>query len=154
MEIEKIKTLLEPVFNKHDVVLYDMSWKKSNQDHVLEILIYKKDMPTDVDTCVNVSYDVSELLDEVSELDIPYLLDVSSAGIEREIKNDDQLRDVLYHHVHVKVDKPVDNMHVIEGKLTKIDDENIEVLYRKKHKEVAASILKSNIRKIRMAVKV
>lgn len=154
MEVEKLKTLLEPIFSKHEVVLYSMSWKKQNQDNLLEILIYKKDMPTDLDTCVNVSHDINEILDSIEELDYAYLLDVSSAGIEREILNEQQLQDVLYHYVNVKVDKPIDGQHVIEGKLSNVSEDAIEVLYRVKHKEVKVTIEKNNIRKIRMAVKV
>ncbi len=154
MEVEKLKTLLEPIFSKHEVVLYSMSWKKQQQDRVLEILVYKKDIPTDLETCVKLSNDISALMDDIQEIDFAYLLDISSAGIEREILNEQQLHDILYHYVNVKVDKPVDGLHVIEGKLSNVTSDSIDVLYRIKHKEVKATIEKSNIRKIRMAVKV
>lgn len=153
MDLGELKKLLEPIFIKHDVVLYDIQWKQQH-DKILEILIYKKDIPTDVDTCMNVSYDVSSLLDEHPDFDFPYVLDVSSAGIERELKTEEQLKESLYYYVNVKLENPVLNSHVLEGKLVKVTEEEIEVLVREKQKEVRATIKRSNIRKIRMAVKV
>lgn len=153
VDLGELKKRLEPILVKHDVVLYDIQWKHQH-DKVLEISIYKKDMPTDVDTCANVSMEISELLDQLPEYDFPYMLDVSSAGIEREIKNDEQLLESLHHYVNVKVIEPVLNMHVLEGKLSTITEDSIELLVRVKHKEVTASIKRDNIRKIRMAVKV
>lgn len=153
VDLGELKKQLEPILIKHDVVLYDIKWKKQHEK-TLEISIYKKDVPTDVDTCMNVSHEVSELLDTIPEYDFPYMLDVSSAGIERELKTEDQLQDSLYYYVNVKLENPVLNSHVLEGKLAKISDDSIELLVRVKHKEVTASIERSNIRKIRMAVKV
>ena len=153
VDLGELEKLLEPILIKHDVVLYDIKWKQQH-DKVLEISIYKKDVPTDVDTCMNVSYEVSELLDTLPEYDFPYILDVSSAGIERELKNEEQLKESLYYYVNVKLENPVLSSHVLEGKLVKIDDQSIELLVRVKQKEVTATIARSNIRKIRMAVKV
>ncbi len=154
MDLEKLRQQLEPIFKKHDVILYDLAWKKMHHEKVLEIAIYKKDVPTDIETCTAVSYEVSELLDHLNAYDYPYILDVCSAGIERELKDNQQIQDALYQYVNVKVDHPINNLHVIEGKLSKITDTTIEVLYRDKHKEINATIEKSNIKKIRMAVKV
>lgn len=153
VDLGELKKLLVPILIKHDVVLYDIKWKQ-HHDKILEISIYKKDVPTDVDTCMNVSYEVSELLDTLPEYDFPYILDVSSAGIERELKNEEQLKESLYYYVNVKLENPVLNTHVLEGKLVKIDDQSIDLLVRVKQKEVTATIARSNIRKIRMAVKV
>jgi ribosome maturation factor RimP len=153
VDLGELKKQLEPILIKHDVVLYDIQWKQ-HHDKTLEISIYKKDIPTDVDTCMNVSHEVSELLDQLPEYDFPYMLDVSSAGIERELKSEEQLKESLYYHVNVKVENPVLSSHVVEGKLVKIENDFIEVLVRVKHKEVTATIERSNIRKIRMAVKV
>jgi ribosome maturation factor RimP len=153
VDLGELKKLLEPILIKHDVVLYDIKWKQQH-DKILEISIYKKDVPTDVDTCMNVSYEVSELLDTLPEYDFPYILDVSSAGIERELKNEQQLKESLYYYVNVKLENPVLNSHVLEGKLVKIDEQSIDLLVRVKQKEVTATIARSNIRKIRMAVKV
>ncbi len=153
VDLVELKQQCEPIFTKHDVICYDMIWRKEQQDRVLEISIYKKGVPTDIETCVSVSHQISALLDEVNPFDFEYVLDVCSAGIERELKNEEQLQDALYHQVNVKVENPVNKRHVIEGKLTKITDETIEVLTREKHKEVTATIERSNILKIRMAVK-
>ncbi len=154
VDLVELKQQCEPIFAKHDVVCYDIKWRKEQHAQVLEIAIYKKEVPTDIDTCVSVSHDVSTLLDEVNAFDFEYILDVCSAGIERELTNEQQLQDALYHHVNVKLENPVNKSHVIEGKLSKITESTIEVVTREKQKEVTATIERNNIRKIRMAVKV
>ncbi len=153
MDVEKLKILLEPIFKKHEVNLYSLTWTKQAQDRVLEVLVYKKDGPTDLDTCVAVSYDVSDQLDQLEDFDFAYILDVSSAGIEREIQNEEQLADALYHHVFVKVEHPINGFHTLEGKLTKITETAIEIGYRVKHKTVHVMIEKDNLRFIRLAAK-
>jgi ribosome maturation factor RimP len=154
MDVNKLETILEPIFKRHDVALYSMKWITQSKERVLEILIYKKDGPTDLDSCVNVSYDVSDQLDQMDELDFSYMLEVSSAGVEREIQTEAQLKEALYHHVFVQVEHPINGAHTFEGKLTKITDTAIEIAYRVKHRELKVEINRDNLRFMRLAAKI
>lgn len=65
--------------------LWDVEYVKEGADMYLRITI---DAPEtiDIDDCENVSRAINPILDDADPIDEPYMLEVSSPGIERQLR--------------------------------------------------------------------
>ena len=75
--IEKIKKLIEKPINDKGYILDDVIYEKEEGNYFLRVVIDKSGFVV-IEDCVIVSQTINPLLDEVSELDKSYILDVSS----------------------------------------------------------------------------
>lgn len=60
---------------------------KEGGDNILRIVVTKGEGLMDVEDCANLSRDIEEEIDNIVKIDEEYVLEVSSAGIERQLKN-------------------------------------------------------------------
>lgn len=131
-----------------------MNWKSMGKDRILEVLVYDPVRALDLDTTALVSFDVSEALDEViDQLPDEYMLDVSTAGIEREILDDEQLHDAIDHTVYIRTLKSVNKSIEFKGIMTQLDENTITLVQKIKGKTQTLSIDRENIVFIRHAIK-
>ena len=81
--LEKIKQLIQPILDEHDVYLDDIEYVKEKNEWYLRIFIEKNNGHLDMDTCVAVSEAISEMLDQEDLIADEYYLEVSSPGAEK-----------------------------------------------------------------------
>ena len=131
-----------------------MTWKTMGHDRILEVLVYDKDRALDLDTTALVSFDISEILDQVvDQLPDEYMLDVSTAGIEREILNDEQLNDALNRPIFVRTLRSINKSIEFTGTLISLDESSLTLKQNIKGKSQTLSIERENIVFIRHAIK-
>ncbi len=75
--IEKIKKLIEKPTNDLGSILDDVVYEKEDGNYFLRVIIDKSGYVV-IEDCVIVSQTINPLLDEISELEKSYVLDVSS----------------------------------------------------------------------------
>lgn len=96
---------------------------------VLEILIDRLDQkPVNVDDCALFSKNISPILDIENVSNNKYFLQVSSAGIERELLKIEDYTRFIEKEVKIKLQKQLNNRHSYKGKIVKIDKDNNVVL--------------------------
>ena len=107
-EIEKrTESLLEPIAKKHAVVIYDVEYVREAGEWYLRAFIDREgDESVDIDTCVDVSHDLSDALDEEDYIEDAYTLEVSSPGLGRQLKKDRHLEYSLGEEVDIHLYKP------------------------------------------------
>ena len=111
-----------------DIELVELRYFKEFGKFNLTVFIWKKEGIT-LDDCESVHNAVSSALDEIQDLfSEDYILNVSSQGLDRQIKTDDDLRRALdteiqifedkkkTHGILVEYDK--DNIHILSGSKT------------------------------------
>lgn len=150
--ISSIKSLIEPILVKHDVICYECQWINEGKNRILQIAIMRADGSMDIDTCQTVSNDVSEALDAADLIPFEYYLEVCSAGAERELRSDLEISAVIGAHVFLRLIRPVEKKMEVTGVLVSYEDGLAVIEYREKQKKVKISIEKSNIALIRLAV--
>ena len=150
---EKLKELFQPVFDANGVVLYELKWINSGE-RTLQVAIMKKDGTMDLDTCADVSEQLSELLDREDPIPEEYTLEVCSPGAEREIKDLDMLDRMVGAYVFVRLSKPVRKMTEFTGEIKEVEDSLIRLEYRDKAAKRTAEFTKEDIEFIRMAVRI
>lgn len=120
-ELEKI---IEPVVNKLGYELYDVEYLKEGQDWYLRLYIDNEN-GIDLDDCEKVSNAVGEELDRVDPIEAAYLLEVSSCGLERRLRELKHFNAALNQNVEIKLYKAINKNKVFSGILKEVTDAEI-----------------------------
>ena len=151
MDINKFKKPLEEKINALGYDLVEVSTRKEKGDLILSIVVDKVE-PIDMKMIMEVTDVVSSFLDEVVEGDEKYLLDVSSLGAEKPLKVE-ELEKYVSRYVHVHLTNPIEGENIYEGEISEVNPDSIVITYRVKTRVKKVVILRSNIYKIRLAIK-
>ena len=147
MDINVCKEILEPFIKEHDLIFYDVSLVKEFGYLILRVLLDKKG-GIDLETLSLANEYLSERIDKYDQ-DMPeYMLEVSSPGAEKELRNEDEINETIGQYVHVET-----NNMVYEGTLEESSLENIVLRINIKGRFKNQAILKNDIKLIRLAVK-
>lgn len=148
MNLEEIKKMVLEIVESKNLILYDIKQIKEYNEDILQILIDKKG-GIDIDELAVVNELISAKLDEM-EIDLDkYLLEVSSPGAEKELRNDEEIAESIGKYVHVELESAV-----YEGYLEANDMADLTVKINLKGRMKKVVIKKSEIRFIRLAVKI
>ena len=143
MNLDEIKVSLEKDIEKLGYHLYSLNYFK--KDKILEVLL---DESLDLDTISDVSSKISDLMDKYDEDFDEYLLDVSCAGAEKAIRNDEEIVKAVDSYIHVST-----NNITIEGTLKSFVDDCLTIEYKDKTRVKTLEVNKKDIKEIRYAVK-
>lgn len=108
--------------------LYDLSYRQGKQGWILQVQL-QADHFIDINEIVEVNDLLSERLDQIADL-FPesYTLDVSSAGLERAIRNEHELSLAINHQIKVSCYRKLEQNKVFVGKLVRYDADVLELL--------------------------
>ena len=151
MDLKQLESIIASRLNELGYELISLSFKYENKEHVLSLIIDRVE-PIDLNAIGEVSNEINALLDECDPFEQAYLLDISSLGAEKPLKMD-QLNNYLHQYIHVHLINPINGENIYEGDLLEVDEDKIVLSYRIKTRTKTVDILKSNISKIRLAIK-
>ena len=149
---QKLSELFAPVFSKYGIAKSEINYLPGKVG-ILEVKIMRQDGTMDMDCCAAVSQEISKLLDEIDYGQDNYNLDVCSFGAERVLESDQEISAVIGQWVHVDYRNPKDGLDSVEGELLDSDDSQVRIQYFVKGRKKTAVVEKSNIRLIRLAVR-
>ena len=127
---EKIKTFIEPIINNLGYKIYDVIYEKEGKENYLRIFLdcnLDGKNPITIEDCEKVSNAINDLLDEKDFIKSQYFLEVSSPGLERNIRSDEHLEKFLKSKIEVHLFKPINKKKTIIGILEKYDKNIITV---------------------------
>ena len=150
MDIKNLESSLSSLVAERGYELISVKFKKAG-DYFLELVVDRVE-PIDMNAIEEVSRFVSEYLDEVNLIDVPYMLDISSLGAEKPIKVE-RLKDYVGKYVNIHLHNPLNGENILEGTLKRVDDTNLILEYRIKTRVKEAQIELKNIYKARLAIK-
>ena len=144
MKLDSVKAKLEDYLKENDLKLFEISYSK--KDETLSILLDEK---LDLDKLEEISNDISNYLDQYEdEFEDNYILDVSTVGAERPIRNEDELNKAVGEYIYVKT-KEVEYY----GTLLDYTDGIIHLEVMDKTKKKNVSVDYSKTKQVRYAVK-
>jgi ribosome maturation factor RimP len=120
------ESLVRPVVEGAGFELFDVSFGGSGGTRTLRVTV-DRDGGLDVDTIASLSDKIARRLDLEGFGDGRYQLEVSSPGIERELKTPAHYARAVGTRVKVKTASPVDDAQVHEGILLAADEGSIEL---------------------------
>jgi len=117
---DTVRELIEPTVNSLGYRIWDVLYSKIGADYHLEITI-DKDGGIDIDDCEKVHRAIDPIIDEADPIEDFYYLEVSSPGIERELRTDEHIALSLGQRVEAKLFAEKDGRKSVKGILTAYD---------------------------------
>ncbi len=106
--------------------IWDITYSKVGADYHLEITI-DNDKGIEISDCEKVHRAIDPILDEIDPIEGFYYLDVSSPGLERELRTDEHISLSIGVKVEAKLFAPLNGMKSIVGVLSSFNDGVIKI---------------------------
>jgi len=137
--VKKTEKLIEPILAENNFDLYDVEYVKEGSNWYLRAYI-DKEGGINVNDCELVSRQLSDLLDKEDFIPEPYILEVSSPGLGRQLKKDKHFDKSIGQEVEVKLYKPINKQkewvgilkgYSADALIIQIDEQNKMEILRK-----------------------
>lgn len=119
-----VAELLTPTISELGYEVWDVEYVKEGSEYYLRITI-DNDKGIDIEDCEKVHRAIDPLLDEADPIEDAYHLEVSSPGIERELKYDWHFDVFMGETVEIKLFAPINGAKSALGVLTAYSDDAI-----------------------------
>ena len=118
---ETVKEAILPTVTELGYRIWDVTYAKVGADYHLEITI-DSDEGINIEDCEKVHRAIDPILDEIDPIEGFYYLDVSSPGIERELRTDEHIELSIGSKVEAKLFAAKDGRKSIVGDLVSFAD--------------------------------
>ena len=124
--VQRVEEIVTPFAEELGLEIWDVTFKKEGSDWYLRIFI-DKEGGVSIDDCVDLTHAVSKPLDDEDPISQNYTLEISSPGVERELKKDSHFEKYIGSPVMLRTIRPIDNVRDFNGTLTSYEDKKITV---------------------------
>ncbi len=126
------QTVLEmaiPIAQKNGCGVYDVEYKKEGSDFVLRVILDTLDdeTPVSITMCENVSRELGEELDKNDPTTGPYMLEVTSPGLDRPLKKEEDFVRFAGKLVEVGLYKQLNGSKLISGELVGLENGEVVI---------------------------
>ena len=155
--LNKVKEMAIEKANALDLKIVDIEWVNEYGTNILRIIADSKDTLS-IDEATALNEAISLGLDELDLIEDEYMLEVSSPGIERELKTEEDIMnningyvhlDFLTHYSITQKNKVLD----LEGYLRNYSNNVFEIEYNNRGQIKKLLIDKEQVKLIRQAIK-
>ena len=123
---EVVRAGIQPVADELGLMIWDVEFVKEGAKRILRVTIDHEN-GIDINDCERMHRAIDPVLDEYDFIEDAYHLEVSSPGLEREIKTDWHMEHCKGETVCVKLYAPINGAKVIVGELTSFNDESVVI---------------------------
>lgn len=121
---DQVENLLKPIITNLGYDLYDVIYTKEGKDFYLRIFIDKKG-GIGIEDCEKVNEAINDILDEKDIISESYFLEVSSPGLERNLRKEKHFLDNIGKKITLKLYRPVNKKREFTGILRGFKDNKI-----------------------------
>ena len=129
---DEVYSLAEKKAKDLNLGVYEVEYKKEGTDMVLRVVLDtltdEKDDVVSIDKCESISRFLSDELDCADLIDKAYMLEVTSPGLDRPLKKDEDYTRFNGRKIDIGLYKAVDGSKTLTGTLCGYDGENITIL--------------------------
>jgi ribosome maturation factor RimP len=147
---DRIKEIIEPAINAVGIELYDIEFNKMRSKGLLRVFIEKQGGVT-IDDCERISREIEAVLDVEDPIPFSYVLEVSSPGLDRPLRELEDFKRYSGKTVRVITHEPIDNQTFFIGTIMNAENNEISLLLPKDRQVI---IPYKNISKARLEVEV
>jgi len=144
---KEVLSLLSPIVQEKNIGIWDIEFKKEGKDYFLRVFL-DKEGGISIDDCEYVSRALEEKLDEEDPISQAYMLEVSSAGLDRIIKYDFHFEKCMGKKVDVKLFAPLNGQKEFTAVLEDYKDGTVTLAYEKE----TISLSQDKISQLRLTV--
>ena len=142
--VGKATEIAEPVARELGYTLWDVEYVKEGADWYLRYTIDSEN-GIGIEDCERMSRAIDPVLDEHDFIEDAYHLEVSSPGLERDIKTDWHMEKCMGEKVTVKLYAPINGAKAIVGTLSGFDSESVKITVDEEISVPRKAIAKMNI---------
>ncbi len=122
--VADISRLVEPIIEDQGMELVDLEFHRERSGWVLRLLIDRAEGVT-VDDCADISGRVGAILDVKDIIDVSYVLEVSSPGVNRPLRKEKDFQRFTGHHISLKTVQSIDGQKNFKGQLTGLREDKL-----------------------------
>ena len=141
---ETVKDAILPTVTELGYRIWDITYSKIGADYHLEITI-DNDAGIEISDCEKVHRAIDPILDEVDPIEGFYYLEVSSPGVERELRTDEHIAASIGEKVEAKLFTAKDGVKGAIGILESFEDGKVTV----KCEDISYTFERSDISKLK-----
>ena len=139
MKVEvKVEEVIEPIVKSLGFDIEYVGFVKEGSNNVLRVVIDKPNEAMWVDDCEKVSRQIEDIVDK--NINQEYVLEVSSPGLERQLKNIKLYEKYIGKEAHVKLFKKMDNLKEFEGIIKAVDYDNQKVTITVNNEDITLAL--------------
>ena len=128
MEKEELERLIEPLLKERGFELVDLEVSRQGKRMLLRFFIDRLEGGITVDELAEVNQELGSLLDLESKINEPYILEVSSPGLDRRLRKLKDFQKYLNHAVVVETVEKISGRRHFKGKLIGADSQGITMV--------------------------
>lgn len=121
-----VRSLAEPIAEELGYFIWDVEFVKEGARKILRITIDSEEGIT-IEDCEKFHRTIDPALDEADPIEEAYYLEISSPGIERELKNSMHIAACEGWQVEVKLYAPIDGSKVFRGELCECPEGSVVI---------------------------
>ncbi len=127
-----------PIAEANGCGIYEVEYKKEGSDYVLRVILdtFDDENPVSITMCENVSRALSDKLDENDPTKDVYILEVTSPGIDRPLKKEEDFTRFAGKEIEIGLYKALNGSKLITGTLIGLCDGVITVTSGKETLEI------------------
>jgi ribosome maturation factor RimP len=134
----KVREIAQPIADELGLDIWDVSYVKEGAEWYLRVFIDKED-GIDLDDCEAMTRPLNAKLDELDPVSGSYILEVGSAGLERELVRESHFEACIGLDVRVHLIIAADGVKDYVGTLTGYDKDSVRITVDGEEKEVPLS---------------
>ena len=123
---ETVREAIEPTVVSLGYSIWDVTYSKIGADYHLEITI-DNERGINIEDCEKVHRAIDPILDECDPIEGFYYLEVSSPGIERELRTEEHIAACIGMAVEAKLFAPKDGKKSVLGTLKSYEDGSVSI---------------------------
>ena len=124
--IDRVQIIANPILSNEGMELVDIEYRREAKGWVLRLYIDREGGAT-LNDCTRVSQDVGRGLDVEDFISTPYTLEISSPGLNRPLKKEEDFIKYRNRLIKVKTFSPMENRRRFKGKLLGVSGNRVEI---------------------------
>lgn len=137
---DTVRQVIQPVADELGLVVWDVEFLKEGSRKILRVTIDHPDGVT-IEDCERMHRAIDPVLDEADPIDTAYDLEVSSPGIERELRTDAHIDACIGEQVEVRFYAPFEGKKSIKAVLAGREGDEILLETEGKTRSVARHLI-------------
>ena len=139
MKVEiKVEEVIEPIVKNLGFEIEYVEFVKEGSNNVLRVVIDKVGESMWVEDCENVSRAIEDIVDQ--NIKQEYVLEVSSPGLERQLKNIKLYKKYIGQEIHVKLFKKQNDLKEFEAVIKSVNEDEETVTLELEKEEVTIAL--------------
>ncbi len=132
----KVSKKLESMLTGEKIDPVAVEYVKEGSERVLRVFLEDKEGSIDLEDCARISRQLSDWLDEENFISESYVLEVSSPGVERPLRSEDDFERFSGEKVFIKTYAPVKGRKEFTGILQGIDDDMVKIILQEEESDL------------------